>query len=240
MNDIVARHVAIIMDGNGRWAAERDLPRAQGHQTGVESVRAVTRACARTGVGQLTLYAFSEENWTRPAGEVKVLMRLLRRYLVRERGEIMDNRIRLTAIGRLDRLPADVREALDETCRMSARNTGMVLCLALSYGGKQEIVDAVRAVARRVVAGELAVRDITEEVVAAHLYQPEMPPPDLLIRTAGEMRVSNFLLWQIAYTELVVTPVCWPAFREEELDEALRAYASRVRTFGGLVPQKLR
>jgi len=235
--DVTPRHVAIIMDGNGRWAREHKQPRTRGHYMGVESVRTVTRACARRGVGQLTLYAFSEENWKRPRREVRVLMRLLRRFLISERGEIMQNGIRLTAIGRLDRLPADVRKALDESRDMSAQNTGMVLCLALSYGGRQEIVDAVRAVCGRVRAGELEPEDITEEVITAHLYQPKMPPPDLLIRTAGEMRISNFLLWQMSYTELVVTPVCWPGFREDELDDALRAYASRVRTFGGLVPQ---
>ena len=233
----VPRHIAIIMDGNGRWAREHKQPRTRGHYMGVESVRTVTRACARRGLGQLTLYAFSEENWKRPRHEVRVLMRLLRRFLISERDEIMQNGIRLTAIGRIDRLPADVRKALDKTREMSAQNTGMVLCLALSYGGRQEIVDSVRAVCRRVLAGEMKPEDVTQEVITAHLYQPEMPPPDLLIRTAGEMRISNFLLWQLSYTELVVTPVCWPGFREDELDGALRAYASRVRTFGGLVPQ---
>jgi undecaprenyl diphosphate synthase len=230
-------HVAIIMDGNGRWAKARKLRRTRGHAEGVESVRAVTRHGARRKLRQLTLYAFSEENWKRPAREVRLLMRLLRRFLIRERGEIMDNDIRLEAIGRIDRLPADVRKELDKTREMSRANRGMVLNLALSYGGRQEIVDAMRAIARRVEAGELKPDDITEEVVTAHLYQPEMPPPDLLIRTAGELRVSNFLLWQISYTELYVTPVTWPEFREEGLDEALAAYRGRVRKFGGLVPE---
>jgi len=231
-------HVAIIMDGNGRWAAARRLPRTRGHAAGVESVRTITRACARRKVRQLTLYAFSEENWKRPRREVSLLMRLLRRFLVAERGEIMENDIRLTAIGRLHRLPDDVRTELEKSRELSRNNGGMVLNLALSYGGRQEIVDAARAIAVRVKAGELEADDITEEVVAAHLYQPSMPPPDLLIRTAGELRVSNFLLWQISYAELYVTPTCWPDFREEELDEALRAYANRVRKFGGLVPEK--
>ncbi|MHC4972458.1 MAG: isoprenyl transferase [Planctomycetota bacterium] len=233
----VPGHVAIIMDGNGRWAKARRLPRTRGHAEGVESVRAVTRHGARRKLRQLTLYAFSEENWKRPAREVRLLMRLLRRFLIRERGEIMENDIRLEAIGRIDRLPADVRRELDKTREMSEANRGMVLNLALSYGGRQEIVDAMRAIARRVEAGELKPDDITEEVVTAHLYQPQMPPPDLLIRTAGEMRVSNFLLWQISYTELFVTPVTWPEFREEGLEEAFRAYRGRVRKFGGLVPE---
>jgi len=230
-------HVAVIMDGNGRWAKARKLRRTRGHAEGVESVRVVTRHGARRKLQHLTLYAFSEENWKRPAREVRLLMRLLRRFLIRERREIMDNDIRLEAIGRIDRLPADVRRELDKTREMSESNGGMVLNLALSYGGRQEIVDAMRAIARRVEAGELKPSDITEEMVTAHLYQPEMPPPDLLIRTAGELRVSNFLLWQISYTELFVTPVTWPEFREEGLDEALAAYRGRVRKFGGLVPE---
>lgn len=162
-------------------------------------------------------------------------MRLLRRFLVGERREIMDNNIRLAAVGRLHRLPNDVRRELDKTREMSADNDGMVLNLALSYGGRQEIVDALRAIARRIAAGEIAPDDITEELVTAHLYQPDMPPPDLLIRTAGEMRVSNFLLWQISYSELHVATECWPAFREEHLERAFQAYRQRVRKFGGLV-----
>ncbi|HEX5135467.1 MAG TPA: isoprenyl transferase [Planctomycetota bacterium] len=236
MNDALPRHVAIIMDGNGRWAAARGLSRTRGHAAGVESVRAVTRTCARKGLAQLTLYAFSEENWKRPKREVALLMRLLRRFLVRERKEIMDNDIRLTAIGRLHRLPADVRRELEKTRELSAGNGGMVLNLALSYGGRQEILDAVRAIGHRVRSGELDPDEITEETITAHLYQPDMPPPDLLIRTAGEMRFSNFLLWQVSYTELHVTQSCWPEFREEHLDEAFESYARRVRKFGGLVP----
>ena len=236
MTERLPRHVAIIMDGNGRWAAARGLSRTRGHAAGVESVRSVTRTCARKGLHQLTLYAFSEENWKRPAREVALLMRLLRRFLIRERTEIMDNDIRLAAIGRLHRLPADVRKELEKTRELSAGNRGMVLNLALSYGGRQEILDALRAIAHRVRDGELEPDEITEEVVAAHLYQPDMPPPDLLIRTAGEMRFSNFLLWQVSYTELHVTQACWPEFREEHLDEAFESYGRRVRKFGGLVP----
>ncbi len=225
------------MDGNGRWAEARGLARTRGHAEGVESVRAITREAARLGIRQLTLYAFSEENWKRPRHEVRVLMRLLRRFLVGERGEIMDNNIRLTGIGRLDRLPADVMRALDETRVMSAKNTGMVLCLALSYGGRQEIVDATARISERVRDGELDPADITEDVVDQHLYQPGMPPVDLMIRTAGEMRVSNFLLWQINYAELYIASVCWPEFREEELARALVGFAGRIRKFGGLKPR---
>ena len=230
-------HVAIIMDGNGRWASARELRRARGHAEGVESVRTITRACAKRKIDQLTLYAFSEENWKRPRREVNLLMRLLRRFLIGERGEIMENDIRLESIGRIHRLPKDVRKELDKTREMSAGNKGMVLNLALSYGGRQEILDAVRALAQRVAKGELKPDDITEESITAHLYQPDMSPPDLLIRTAGEMRVSNFLLWQISYTELYVTPTCWPEFREESLDAAFADYARRVRKFGGLVEE---
>ena len=229
-------HVAIIMDGNGRWAETRRLRRTRGHAEGVESVRAITRECARIGIGQLTLYAFSEENWKRPRAEVKLLMRLLRRFLVGERGEIMDNNIRLTAVGRLDRLPADVRGAYEQTRDLSAGNDGMTLCLALSYGGQQEIVDAARAIAVRVRKGEIEPDAISPEMIAAHLYQPDMPPVDLMIRTAGEMRLSNFLLWEVSYAELYVTNACWPEFREAELAQAFDAYARRVRKFGGLVP----
>ncbi len=228
------RHVAIIMDGNGRWAKARGLVRIRGHAEGVESVRTITRACARANLEQLTLYAFSEENWKRPRREVSLLMRLLRRFLIRERDEIMDNGIRLIAIGRLHRLPAEVRKELEKTREMSAGNDGMILNLALSYGGRQEIVDATRRLARRVETGEIGADEITEEMFTAHLYQTDAAPPDLLIRTAGEFRVSNFLLWQISYTEIYVTPTCWPAFREAQLELAFDAYRGRQRTFGGL------
>ncbi|MHC4937786.1 MAG: polyprenyl diphosphate synthase [Planctomycetota bacterium] len=227
-------HVAIIMDGNGRWAETRGLARTRGHAEGVESVRAVTRECARIGIGQLTLYAFSEENWRRPRREVRILMRLLRRFLVGERGEIMDNDIRLTAVGRLDRLPEDVRRELEKTRAMSADNKGMVLCLALSYGGRQELIDATRSIVQSGVPAD----EVTEETIQKHLYQPGMPPVDLMIRTAGEMRISNFLLWQVSYAELYVAQACWPEFREEELGAALDSYGKRTRKFGGLVPER--
>lgn len=228
----IPRHIAIIMDGNGRWAQRQGLSRLGGHRRGAESVREVTRECARLRVERLTLYAFSWENWRRPRQEVSALMRLLKRYLVRERGEIMDNNIRFTVIGRVEALPPDVRREIDRTIGMSASNTGMVLCLALSYGGREEIVDAARRIAAQVRSGHLAPEEVTEDVFARHLYDPEAPDPDLLIRTGGEMRVSNFLLWQISYAELHVTPVLWPEFRVEHLHQAILDFNARERRFG--------
>jgi undecaprenyl diphosphate synthase len=226
--------VAIIMDGNGRWAQRRRRARIWGHRAGVVSVRATAVECARLGIQRLTLYAFSQENWKRPRREVDILWKLLRQFLVRERDEIMENDIRFTAVGRMEGLPDFVRRELDETAQLSGRNPGMTLCLALNYGGRAEIVDAARALAVRVRRGELRPEDIDEEQLARHLYAPDAPDPDLLIRTAGEMRVSNFLLWQISYAEFHVTPVCWPEFREGQLHEALREYAGRDRRFGAL------
>jgi undecaprenyl diphosphate synthase len=228
------RHVAIIMDGNGRWAERRRRARIWGHRAGVESVRQTAIECARLGIERLTLYAFSQENWKRPPREVEVLWRLLRQFLVRERDEITVNDIRFEAIGRLDGLPDLVKRELDETMRLSAGNRGMVLCLALNYGGRAEIADAARAIAERVRRGEISPADVDESLLARHLYAPGTPDPDLLIRTAGEMRVSNFLLWQISYAEFHVTPACWPEFRGEHLHAALRDYAGRSRKFGAL------
>ena len=230
----VPGHIAIIMDGNGRWALEQGLKRILGHDAGAENVREITRECARLGVKRLTLYAFSAENWKRPRIEIDGLMRLLRRYLVHERKEIMDNDIRFTAIGRLDELPPDVRRDLARTTEMSARNDGMVLCLALAYGGRLEIVDAVRRLARDVREGRCALADIDEKAIARRLYDPGAPDPDLLIRTGGDLRVSNFLLWQISYTELWVTPVRWPEFHKDHLHQAIRDYSRRDRRFGGI------
>ena len=230
--DTLPRHVAIIMDGNGRWARQRGLPRIRGHEAGAESVRIVIEEAARLGIRQLTLYAFSLQNWGRPRTEVAGLMRMLRRYLVGERDNIMKNDIRLTAIGRREDLPRAVRRELEGTERLSAANRGLGLCLALNYGGREEIVDAVRSIAADAAAGALRPDQVDEALVASRLYTAGMPDPDLLIRTAGEMRVSNFLLGQISYAELYVTPVCWPEFRVEQLHEALRAYAQRRRTFG--------
>ena len=228
------RHVAIIMDGNGRWAQRRGLVRTSGHEKGADTIRNITTECARLGLDQLTLYAFSAENWKRPRAEVSFLMRLLKRFLVRERPTMMDNDVRLTAIGRLDDLPAAARAELDRSIEMTAGNGGLNLCLALGYGGRAELVDAMRAIGAKIAAGELRAEDVDEELVSAHLYQPG-PHPDLLIRTAGEMRVSNFLLWQISYAEIYVTEKCWPEFGVEELHAALGDYAGRTRKYGGLV-----
>ncbi len=227
-------HIAIIMDGNGRWARERGKTRITGHRRGAESVRVVTTACARKGIGQLTLYAFSTENWKRPRSEVNALMRLLRRYLAAERGTILDNNIRFTTIGRTHELPEAVQEELREVKRLSSDNSGMVLCLALSYGSRREITDAARKLAIDVKAGKLDPDTITEDSFAGYLDTAGMPDPDLVIRTAGEMRLSNFLLWQASYAELYVTQAYWPDFREEELDKALDAFATRKRKFGAV------
>ncbi len=238
MNDIPAdklpRHLAIIMDGNGRWAQGQGLARTSGHEKGADTIRTVTTECARLGLQQLTLYAFSAENWKRPRTEITFLMRLLRRFLVRERPTLMDNNVRLTAIGRLDELPDKARAELDRSMEMSAGNDGLNLCLALSYGGRAEIVDACKSIGREIAAGTLSPDEITEEMVSARLYQPG-PCPDLLVRTAGEMRISNFLLWQISYSEIHVTPTCWPEFGLEALHGALAEYAGRTRKYGGLV-----
>jgi undecaprenyl diphosphate synthase len=232
---VLPRHVAIIMDGNGRWAEARGMPRIRGHRVGAESVRAVTRHAARLGLEQLTLFAFSTENWRRPRHEVTYLFRLLRRYLVEERGELMENGIRLAHVGRIDAIPEYVREALAETEALTEKNPKMTLCLALNYGGRGEIVDATKAVVRDVLSGALAPEAVDEAAIRSRLYQPSMPELDLLVRTAGEQRVSNFLLWQLSYAEIVVVDACWPDFREEELEAALAEYGTRVRRFGGIV-----
>ena len=232
--EALPRHVAIIMDGNGRWAERRGRARIWGHRAGVASVRAVSVECARLGLERLTLYAFSQENWKRPRREVDILWKLLRSFLVKERDEILDNDIRFAAVGRLDGLPDFVRRELDETMRVSARNPGLVLCLALNYGGRAEIVDAARAIAERARRGEIDPAALDEAAFARHLYDPSAPDPDLLVRTAGESRVSNFLLWQISYSEFHVSPVCWPEFREPHLHAALVDYARRDRKFGAL------
>ena len=225
-------HVAIIMDGNGRWAKERGLPRVEGHRRGAESVRAVLRCASSLGIGHLTLYAFSVENWNRPKAEVNTLMKFLARYLKTERDEMNDNNVRLRAIGQLDRLPGFVREQLDATIASLDANTGTTLNLALSYGGRTELVDAARSLAAKAQSGELAPADIDEQMFAAHLYTADTPDPDLLIRTSGEMRVSNFLLWQISYAEMVVTERLWPDFGEADFCAALEVFADRDRRFG--------
>ena len=229
------RHVAIIMDGNGRWASKRGLARVRGHIEGVKSVREITEECASRHIEQLTLYAFSSENWSRPRFEVAILMRLLRRYLIREIKTIMDNNIRFTVIGRIEGLPQDVQKEIATEIELSKNNTGMVLCLALNYGGRTEIVDAARRLAQKVQEGKLRPEDINEATLTENMYTAGMRDPDLLIRTGGDMRVSNFLLWEISYTELWITPVYWPDFRKEQLEEALRDYASRERRYGGIL-----
>jgi undecaprenyl diphosphate synthase len=228
------RHVAIIMDGNGRWAQQRGLPRIEGHRRGVQSVRATVEECCRLGIEQLTLFCLSVENWKRPRHELDFLMTLLRRYLLEERAEIMEQNIRFTTIGRRSGLPPKVLREIDENIRLSQTNTGMVLCLAINYGGRTELIDAVRLLAKQVREGILNPESITEEILAGALYTAGMPDPDLLIRTAGEMRVSNFLLWQISYAELWVTDKLWPDFDCATLRKALRDYSRRERRFGGL------
>ena len=225
-------HVAIIMDGNGRWARQRHLPRVEGHRQGAESVRAIVRAAGEAGIKYLTLYAFSVENWNRPKDEVDTLMKYLARYLKNEIGELNKNNVRLEAIGQIYRLPEAVQSQLEKTKQALSKNSGLTLTLALSYGGRTEIVEAVRAIATKVQEGKLEAAEINEQVIAQHLYTKNMPDPDLLIRTSGEMRVSNFLLWQISYAELVVTPTLWPDFRKAQLQEAVEEYSRRHRRFG--------
>ncbi|HHT9159947.1 MAG: di-trans,poly-cis-decaprenylcistransferase [Planctomycetes bacterium GWF2_39_10] len=227
-------HIAVIMDGNGRWAKRKGFARFRGHREGAESVREITRECAKKHMKQLTLYAFSQENWKRPQREINLLMKLLKEFLVKERKEIDDNNIRLTAIGRIHELPEDVQRELATTMEGSKNNTGMILCLALNYGGRTEIVDAVKQIAKNVRTGKLDLDEITEETFKQYLYMRDMPDPDLLIRTGGDMRVSNFLLWEISYTELWVTSVLWPDFRKVHLEEAIKDYARRERRFGGI------
>ncbi len=233
-DELIPRCVAIIMDGNGRWARQRNLPRHAGHEEGAKVVRTTVTEAARLGLEALTLYSFSIENWRRPRDEVNALMHLYAEYFIRERPTIMEHNIRLRHLGRRDGLPAIVLRELDETLRVSAGNTGMYLCLALNYGSRAEMTDAIRRIAARVAGGELSPADIDESVISGSLDTAGVSDPDLLIRTAGELRISNFLLWQISYAEFHVTDVFWPDFSVEELHKAIRAYASRHRRFGGL------
>ncbi len=228
------RHVAIIMDGNGRWATRRGLPRVAGHREGVSSARAVVRAAGELGVEYLTLYAFSTENWSRPEDEVSTLMRLLESALHRELPELMERNVRLRVIGRPGAVPAAVRCGIDRAVEATRENTGLNLLMAFNYGGRDELIDAVRSLAARVARGELDAEAITEADVSAALYTAGMPDPDLLIRTSGEMRVSNFLLWQIAYTELWITPTLWPDFGAADLYRAIAEFQQRDRRFGGV------
>ncbi|MEE8475787.1 MAG: isoprenyl transferase [Myxococcota bacterium] len=228
----IPRHVAIIMDGNGRWAERRGISRIEGHREGLEAIRDIVRGAHELGVGFLTLYAFSLENWNRPKAEVNELMRLLDHYLDAEIDEVMRNGIRLRSIGRMDRLPSAVAAKVRAAVERTRNNREMVLVFALSYGGRAEIVDAARELCREVELGKIEADSIDEKLFAAHLYDPELPDPDLLIRTGAESRVSNFLLWQIAYTEIYTTDRMWPEFRKPDLVEALIDYQSRERRFG--------
>lgn len=228
-------HIAIIMDGNGRWARRRGFMRVRGHEEGVNSVREITTECAKKHIGQLTLYAFSNENWKRSKMEVNFLMRMLKKFLIEERPTIRDNDIILKTIGRTEALPEDVQKELSISMEESKNNTGMILCLALNYGGRTEIVDAAKGLAKDVKKGVVKLKDIDDDVFKSYMYTSDMTDPDLLIRTGGEMRVSNFLLWEVSYAELWFTPVYWPEFRKEHLEEALSDYAKRERRYGGLI-----
>ena len=228
------KHVAVIMDGNGRWAEQQNLPRIEGHLRGVEAVRRTMEACQDFGIETLTLFCLSSENWKRPAQELEFLMALLREYLIGERASLVENNLRLKIIGRRERLPQEVQIEMDRTLEACRNNDGMTLVLAINYGSRSEIVDAMSAIARRVQAGELECEMITEEMVGQHLYTASLPDPDLLIRTSGEMRISNFLLWQISYAEIWVTDTLWPEFDKQHLAEAIQNYAARDRRYGGL------
>ena len=228
------RHIAIIMDGNGRWAQQQSLPRIRGHQQGATQVRLVTEQCTRIGIEQLTLYCLSSENWKRPQEELEFLMFLLSQYMIEERQTMIDNNIRLKIIGSRDRIPADVQKEMDISLDLTAANTGTTLCLAINYGGRAEIVDAVRRISAEVLAGSIDAKSIDEELVSNRLYTAGMSDPDLLIRTAGEMRISNYLLWQISYSEMWVTKKMWPEFCEADLMDAIIDFSKRTRRFGGL------
>lgn len=233
------RHVAIIMDGNGRWAVRQHMERVKGHEVGAESVRDIVTECARLrdhfgGPDYLTLYSFSIENWRRPADEVAFLMRMYIQYLRSERETMLKNNIQFRQIGRLDHLPDEVLREVDDTLEATKHHTGLTLSLALNYGSRAEITDAVRAIARKVSQGEIAPDEIEEQTIEDHLYTAGMSDVDLLIRTAGEMRVSNYLLWQISYAEIVVSPTLWPEFRSPQLHECIREFSKRNRRFGAL------
>lgn len=228
------RHIAIIMDGNGRWAKKRGLPRLAGHRAGAATVRKITTAAAELGIEYLTLYAFSVENWKRPRKEIQGLMKYLKEYLRKELPVMRENNIRLRAIGRITDFTAGVQKALDRTVRATAGNSGTTLILALSYGGRAEIVDAARQLVEEGISGTIEPGQIDEELFSRHLYARDVPDPDLLIRTSGEMRLSNFLLWEASYAEIHVTPVLWPDFDRNDLIAAIRDYQSRERRFGGI------
>ena len=228
----IPRHIAIIMDGNGRWAKKRNMPRSYGHQAGVDAVRCITSECTRLGVEYLTLYTFSTENWNRPKEEIDMLMRLLTKAIAEEVEKLHQNGVRLLTTGRMESLPIDCQESLQEAMAKTAGNQRLTLVLALSYSGRAEITDMAKGIARLTAAGELNPDDIDENTVRQHLYRPEIPDVDLMIRTGGDLRISNFLLWQLAYAELFFSPVLWPDFRKEHLREIVGQYTSRERRFG--------
>ena len=233
----IPRHVAIIMDGNGRWAQKRGLPRFHGHEQGAKTVEQIAQYCVDIGLEALSIYSFSLQNWKRPREEIDFLMYLYASYLRGIQPTLMENNVRLVHLGRTERLPDDVIQALHETLDLTQSNTGMALGLALNYGARAEIVDATRAIAESCLDGRLRIEDIDENCLGRHLYTAELPDPDLLIRTSGELRISNFLLWQISYAEFYVTETLWPDFDSDCLDEAIRAYAARSRRFGDIKSQ---
>ncbi len=230
----VPEHIAIIMDGNGRWAKQRYLPRIMGHREGAKSVRAITEACAELKVKYLTLYAFSTENWKRPHKEVAFLMNLLSHYLVKEKNTMMKNNIRLLTIGDTSKLPLGVKTELSKTIKLTSKNTGLSLVLALNYGAKDEITKAIKTIAKKCISKKISPSKITEQTIADHLYTKNIPDPDLMIRTSGEMRISNFLVWQLAYAEFYITDILWPDFRKAQLVKAIEEYNNRDRRFGGV------
>jgi undecaprenyl diphosphate synthase len=232
------RHIAIIMDGNGRWAKKRGLPRHEGHSQGGKTAEKISQCCVDFGIESLTLYSFSMENWRRPKEEVDALMHLYAEYLTKMRPTLMEDNVRLIHLGRIAPLPDVVKRALIGTIEKTSANTGMVFAVALNYSGRAEIIDATKEIARRHKAGELALEDIDEQCIGRHLYTAGLPDPDLLIRTANEMRVSNFLLWQISYSEFYVTETLWPDFEQSDLEKAILAYAKRTRRFGSVVDSK--
>ena len=233
----IPTHVAIIMDGNGRWAQQRHRPRLYGHKVGVESVQEIVECASELGIKVLTLYAFSSENWKRPSGEVSGLMGLLKNYLLSELSKMLKNQVRLVTIGDIRKLPQDVREVLEQTMEETAGNDKLILNLALSYGGRSEIVRAVRRIASRVLEEQLSLEEIDEKLITEHLYSAGLPEPDLLIRTGGEARLSNFLLWQASYAEIYFTETMWPEFRKEAFLKALTEYQGRERRFGRISAQ---
>jgi undecaprenyl diphosphate synthase len=234
----IPRHIAFIMDGNGRWAEAQGMPRIEGHRRGAETVRIVTETCAALGVEAITLYCLSSENWKRPSSELEFLMALLEQYLVQQRGTLAEQNIRLEVIGRRDRLPPTVLQEMERTLAGSAQHTGMRLVLAIDYGGRAEILAATRSIAAQVANGTLSLEEIDEDLFRQQLYLPDLPDPDLLIRTGGEQRISNYLLWQISYTELWVTPRCWPEFTAADCQQAIADFGARQRRFGGLANDK--